>query len=135
MGEIGEHYCDYREPKKQKRDHALKQQEQETNTASTANDKQDDNGSDDSSRRCWDWMVVCGTNHYGKDRSSFSTYIDLPCEIGSCTVLGVGTVELEMVRGPTDPRTYKMVLETSCTPLERHATVSVSARPMWTDRC
>lgn len=56
-------------------------------------------------------MVVCGTNHYGKDRPSFSTYIDLPYEIGSCTVLGVGTVELEMVRGSTDPRTYKLVLE------------------------
>lgn len=62
--------------------------------------------------------MASGTNHYAKNRSSFSTYRRVPCGINSSVfpggptlILGVGTVKLEMVRGPTDRRTYTLVLE------------------------
>lgn len=64
-----------------------------------------------SSNRCWDWMLVNGTSHYAKNRSMFSSYCRAPCQIGLTRVLGVGTVNLETLRGPGDPRPYALQLE------------------------
>jgi hypothetical protein len=53
-------------------------------------------------RRCWDWMIVSGTCHYAKDRSSFKTYRPLGKTIkgkvfGSHVyVAGIGAVELNL---------------------------------------
>lgn len=64
-----------------------------------------------SSNRCWDWMLVNGNSHYAKNRSMFSSYCRAPCQVGLTRVLGVGTVNLETVRDPDDPRPYTLRLE------------------------
>jgi len=70
-------------------------------------------------RRCWDWMMVSGSAHYARNRSSFSDYrrtrgqatLSTSPGAGVTQVLGIGTVKLNMIRGPDDPRTYTLVLE------------------------
>ncbi|GFF29544.1 hypothetical protein IFM46972_02656 [Aspergillus udagawae] len=61
--------------------------------------------------RCWDWIVVGGNCHYAKNRSTFTSYRRAPGKIGRSRVLGIGTVELQVQRGPRDPRSNKLVLE------------------------
>ncbi|PYI16784.1 hypothetical protein BO99DRAFT_414746 [Aspergillus violaceofuscus CBS 115571] len=54
-------------------------------------------------RRCWDWMVVSGTNHYAKNRASFKSYrpVNRMVSNGTLFIAGVGTVEL-IVRASPD---------------------------------
>jgi len=119
MGEIGEHFRGYKSTKSSKRivaERTVKQNERRTTkippTLPTPPREQKNN------TRCWDWVMVSGTSHYTKNRSSFSTYQRAPCEInqspfpsGPTLILGVWTVKLEMVCGPKDPKTYTLVLE------------------------
>ncbi|EKD13886.1 uncharacterized protein L3040_005501 [Drepanopeziza brunnea f. sp. 'multigermtubi'] len=45
--------------------------------------------------RCYDWLIVTGTTHYAKDRSSFATYTPLSgVTAGGRPVLGIGSVKL-----------------------------------------
>lgn len=61
--------------------------------------------------RCWDWIVVGGNCHYAKNRSTFTSYRRSPGKIGRSRVLGIGTVKLQVQRGPHDPRPNKLVLD------------------------
>ena len=61
-----------------------------------------------STLRCHDWMMICGTNHYARDRAAFTTYKPIqgpPVEVGGLKVIGVGRVELQVRRSPDDPQT------------------------------
>ncbi|PYI37002.1 hypothetical protein BP00DRAFT_386094 [Aspergillus indologenus CBS 114.80] len=58
-------------------------------------------------RRCWDWMVVSGTNHYAKNRASFKSYRPVnrmvpngPFQGGELYIAGIGTVELNVRASP-----------------------------------
>ncbi|KAI9048754.1 hypothetical protein LZ554_007585 [Drepanopeziza brunnea f. sp. 'monogermtubi'] len=45
--------------------------------------------------RCYDWLIVTGTTHYAKDRSSFAKYTPLSgITAGGRPVLGIGSVKL-----------------------------------------
>lgn len=58
--------------------------------------------------------MICGTNHYARDRAAFTTYKPVqngPVEVGGLKVVGVGRVELQVPRSPNDPRTNTLVLE------------------------
>ncbi|KAL4891634.1 hypothetical protein BDV59DRAFT_181375 [Aspergillus ambiguus] len=65
----------------------------------------------DHSKRCWDWVIVHGNCHYAKNRSMFRSYRRAPGKIAGRRVLGVGTVELRVRRGPQDDRTNTLVLQ------------------------
>ncbi|KAF9885797.1 hypothetical protein FE257_012379 [Aspergillus nanangensis] len=65
----------------------------------------------DSSKRCWDWMIVSGNCHYAKNRSMFRSYRRAPGKIAGNRVLGVGRVELQVQRAPEDTRTNTLVLQ------------------------
>ncbi|OJK03496.1 hypothetical protein ASPACDRAFT_56899 [Aspergillus aculeatus ATCC 16872] len=59
--------------------------------------------------RCRDWMVVSGTNHYGKNRASFKSYrpvnrmVPNPLFPGKeLYIAGVGTVELNVRASPEE---------------------------------
>ncbi|KAL3447998.1 hypothetical protein BJX65DRAFT_89201 [Aspergillus insuetus] len=55
-----------------------------------------------SSKRCFTWLLTpSGTMHWAKNRSSFRTYSRAPTKIAGTRVLGVGTVELKVRRGPS----------------------------------
>ncbi|KAL2822592.1 hypothetical protein BJX63DRAFT_126767 [Aspergillus granulosus] len=69
--------------------------------------------SNPSSNRCWTWLLIpTGNMHWAKNRSSFSTYRRAPLRIGGTRVLGIGTVELKVRRGPApdDDRMNTLVL-------------------------
>jgi hypothetical protein len=57
-------------------------------------------------RRCWDWMIVSGTSHYAKNRSSFKEYSRVGQTVsnfvigGETYVAGIGTVELNVRTSP-----------------------------------
>lgn len=80
MGEIGEFWRDVKEHKKRKIEE------------------------DPPRRRCWDWMVVSGTCHFAKNRSSFKDYRQVGKDVPNAMftdapplyVAGVGTVELKV---------------------------------------
>ncbi|RAH85140.1 hypothetical protein BO86DRAFT_407521 [Aspergillus japonicus CBS 114.51] len=59
-------------------------------------------GENPSRRRCWDWMVVSGTNHYAKNRASFKSYrpVNRMVSNGTLFIAGVGTVELSVRASP-----------------------------------
>ncbi|KAL2797805.1 hypothetical protein BJX66DRAFT_297273 [Aspergillus keveii] len=72
-------------------------------------------------RRCWDWMIVGGTTHYAKNRSSFKTYQRVGRKFrdqiygGELFVAGIGDIELsvrssEKKRAPTRTVILKNVL-------------------------
>lgn len=103
MAEIEEQHADLREHKRRQRT-ARRQRNRDNND-------NHNNHHTSSSNRCWDWMLVNGTSHYAKNRSMFSSYCRAPCQIGLTRVLGVGSVNLETVRGPDDPRPYTLQLE------------------------
>lgn len=65
----------------------------------------------DTPKRCWDWLIVHGNCHYAKNRSMFRSYRRAPSKIAGRRVLGVGTVELRVRRGPDDDRTNTLVLQ------------------------
>jgi hypothetical protein len=65
----------------------------------------------DSQPRCWGWIVVSGSCHYAKDRSSFKTYRQLQGTAQGITVIGIGTVELQTLRSPDNPGSHTLVLE------------------------
>jgi len=71
MGEIGKHFRDVKEHRKQ--------QEQTTPP----------------SQRCHDWIIVMGS-HYAKDRSWFKEYYPINANVGVGRAIGIGTVELEV---------------------------------------
>ncbi|KAE8154774.1 hypothetical protein BDV25DRAFT_170962 [Aspergillus avenaceus] len=67
-------------------------------------------------RRCWDWMIVTGTCHYARNRSSFVTYrrvgryiTESILGLSKSYVAGVGTVELR-VRPSKNKRTPSRTL-------------------------
>lgn len=55
--------------------------------------------------RCWDWMIVSGSCHYAKNRSSFVTYRRVGRKVpsgvtgGDAFVAGIGSVELKVRSG------------------------------------
>jgi len=90
MGEIGEYWRDVKAHRKQQN------QEQKQKVPNPPR------------RRCYDWIIVSGTSHYAKNRSSFKAYQHItPRVAGGQRVIGVGTVELQVETSPTDstPRT------------------------------
>ncbi len=88
MGEIGEHFRDVKAHRKQQK---------------LGNPPR---------RRCWDWMIVSGDCHYAKNRSSFRTYRRFQGTAQGATVIGIGTVELEVRRSPTKGSgTHTLVLK------------------------
>ena len=115
MGEIGDHHRDIRNhQRKRQRTQRRKNAQtnkQQANSNGNGNGKAKPNNSNGSSQRCWDWILVGGTNHYAKNRASFSTYRRVLCQVGNMRVLGIGTVNLQVVRGPEDTRTNTLVLE------------------------
>ena len=88
MGEIGDHYRDLKEHRKQVKGKLLKNPPR---------------------RRCWDWIVTNGDYHYAKNRSSFKEYRRIKAKVGLTRVIGIGTIELQVER--KDSTTYKLVLE------------------------
>ncbi|KAJ0422483.1 hypothetical protein BJY00DRAFT_77750 [Aspergillus carlsbadensis] len=57
---------------------------------------------DNNTKRCFTWLLTpSGTMHWAKNRSSFRTYQRAPTKIAGTRVLGVGTVELKVRRGPS----------------------------------
>ena len=122
MGEIGDHHRDIRNHKRRQRT-ARRQRRREdkhaqkpdsnghSNGHNSGKEHDGDSKASGAHRRCWDWMLVGGTSHYAKNRSSFSTYCRAPCQIGTTRVLGVGTVKLETVRSPQDQRTHILELD------------------------
>jgi hypothetical protein len=93
MGEIGDHYRDLKEHRKQQKDKKL---EAKSNPPLRR-------------RRCWDWIVVGGDYHYAKNRSSFKEYHRIKAKIGLTRVIGIGTIELFVERKDSTP--YTLVLE------------------------
>ncbi|KAA8649626.1 hypothetical protein EYZ11_002658 [Aspergillus tanneri] len=96
MGEIGEFWRDVKE--------ARKRREKENPPR----------------RRCWDWMIVSGTCHYAKNRSSFKEYRRVGQKVPNglfkdgpeTYIAGVGTVELNVRTNPKKgSRTRTLVLE------------------------
>ncbi|KAL2848713.1 hypothetical protein BJX68DRAFT_267568 [Aspergillus pseudodeflectus] len=58
--------------------------------------------SENNTKRCFTWLLTpSGTMHWAKNRSSFRTYQRAPTKIAGRRVLGVGTVELKVRRGPS----------------------------------
>lgn len=61
-----------------------------------------------SQSRCWDWIIVSGTSHYARDRSSFVTYRRVGRTVssgligGNIFVAGIGTVELKVRPSKTE---------------------------------
>lgn len=55
-------------------------------------------------------MVVSGSCHYVKDRSSYTTYREVTGTAQGMPVMGIGSVELHVQRGITDTSTHTMVL-------------------------
>ncbi|KAN0099478.1 hypothetical protein V8E51_013253 [Hyaloscypha variabilis] len=93
MGEIGDHYRDLKEHRKQQKEKKL---EAKSNPPLRR-------------RRCWDWIVVGGDYHYAKNRSSFKEYHRIKAKIGLTRVIGIGTIELFVERKDSTP--YTLVLE------------------------
>jgi hypothetical protein len=91
MGEIGDHYRDLKEHRKQQKQKKLEGKSRPPR------------------RRCWDWLVVGGDYHYAKNRSSFKEYRRIKAKVGLTRVIGIGTVELHVER--KDSTTYALVLE------------------------
>lgn len=56
-------------------------------------------------------MIVSGECHYARNRSWFKTYRPIQGTAQGAPVKGIGTVELEVVRAPDDPRTHTLLLE------------------------
>lgn len=113
MGEIGDHHRDVENHKRSQAARAARGQKhhgQKRAVNNNSNNNKQNPQSNAPHQRCWDWMMVSGTNHYAKNRSAFSTYCRAPCKVGSTRVLGIGTVRLQMVRAPHDERTYTLVL-------------------------
>ncbi|EYE94436.1 uncharacterized protein EURHEDRAFT_413245 [Aspergillus ruber CBS 135680] len=103
-------------------DHSNKTQKTKNATNDATKDFTEDTKkktSTPNTRRCWDWMMVSGSTHYARNRSSFSTYRHVRGQItssilpgtGRIQVLGIGAVKLNMIRGPDDPRPYTLVLK------------------------
>ena len=120
MGEIGDHRRDIRNHQKrrqrtQRRKNAQTNKQQANSNGNGNRNKTNPNNKNNNnngpSQRCWDWILVGGTNHYAKNRASFSTYRRVLCQVGNMRVLGIGTVNLQVVRGPEDTRTNTLVLE------------------------
>ncbi|KAJ9221837.1 hypothetical protein DTO027B5_4590 [Paecilomyces variotii] len=82
MGKVGEHWRDVKAHRKRQKRQKLE---------------------NPPGRRCWDWMLVMGSCHYARNRSSFKEYrrvgrtVSTAVIPGNVYVAGVGTVEL-MVR-------------------------------------
>jgi hypothetical protein len=93
MGEIGDHYRDLKEHRKQQKQ---KKVERKSNPPQRR-------------RRCWDWIVVGGDYHYAKNRSSFKKYHRIKAKIGLTRVIGIGTIELQVERKDSTP--YTLILE------------------------
>jgi hypothetical protein len=93
MGEIGDHYRDLKEHRRQEKQKKL------------------DGKSNPSPRRrrCWDWIVVGGDYHYAKNRSFFKEYHRIKAKVGLTRVIGIGTIELQVERKDRTP--YTLVLE------------------------
>ena len=60
---------------------------------------------------CWDWRVVYGNSNYCKDLSWFTEFRALYKICGKFQILGVGTVDLELSRGPYNLKTSKVTLK------------------------
>jgi hypothetical protein len=95
MGEIGDHYRDLKEHRKQQ-----KQKQKKAEGKSNPTQRR---------RRCWDWIVVGGDYHYAKNWSSFKEYYRIKAKIGLTRVIGIGTIELQVERKDSTP--YTLVLE------------------------
>ncbi|KAL3461456.1 hypothetical protein BJX64DRAFT_289254 [Aspergillus heterothallicus] len=81
-----------------------------TNTATTSSST----SSKPNSNRCWTWLLIpSGNMHWAKNRASFSSYRRAPSKVGGTRVLGIGTVELKVRRGPSpdDDRMNMLVLQ------------------------
>ncbi|KAL3495360.1 hypothetical protein BJX62DRAFT_233352 [Aspergillus germanicus] len=78
-------------------------QRSHTNTTNALKPHQSpENDKSKSSKRCFTWLLTpSGTMHWAKNRSSFRTYSRAPTKIAGTRVLGVGTVELKVRRGPS----------------------------------
>jgi len=61
--------------------------------------------------RCYDWIMCVSGYSYARDRDSFKTYRPIFKEIGSYFIIGVGSVELEVVRGLGDQRTHIITVD------------------------
>ncbi|RWR00118.1 hypothetical protein C8Q69DRAFT_441164 [Paecilomyces variotii] len=79
MGKVGEHWRDVKAHRKRQKRQKLENPPR---------------------RRCWDWMLVMGSCHYARNRSSFKEYRRVGRKVttavipGDVYVAGVGTVEL-----------------------------------------
>ncbi|RDW72535.1 uncharacterized protein DSM5745_07707 [Aspergillus mulundensis] len=97
MGEIGEFSKQMKALKKQRQQEKLQREQEKTQRG-----QESPRPNPAPRRRCYDWMLVSGTCHYAKNRSSFSTYRrigrEVPCDIfgGSTYVAGIGTVKLQV---------------------------------------
>lgn len=111
MGEIGDHHRDIRNHQKRRQRTQRRKNAQANKQQGNGNGNGKNNNNNGPSQRCWDWILVGGTNHYAKNRASFSTYRRVLCQVGNMRVLGIGTVNLQVVRGPEDTRTNTLVLE------------------------
>lgn len=93
MGEIGDHYRDLKEHRKQQKQKKL---EGKSNPPPRR-------------RRCWDWIIVGGDYHYAKNRSSFKEYHRIKAKVGLTRVIGIGMIELQVERKDGTP--YTLVLD------------------------
>lgn len=51
-------------------------------------------------KRSYDWILISGNTHYARDRASFKDYTAINTIVGENRVLGIGVVELAVVRSP-----------------------------------
>jgi hypothetical protein len=118
MGEIGDHYRDLKEHRKEQKQKKL---EKKLNPPQRR-------------RRCWDWIVVGGDYHYAKNRSSFKEYYRIKAKIGLTRVIGIGTIELLVERKDGTPYTLvlKDVLHTPSAICNGFNASLTDCRQMWT---
>jgi len=96
MGEIGDHFRDLKEHRKQQKQQKQKKLEGKSDPPPRR-------------RRCWDWIVVGGDYHYAKNRSSFKEYHRIKAKVGLTRVIGIGTIEILVERKDSKP--YTLILE------------------------
>ncbi|KAH6673007.1 hypothetical protein B0J14DRAFT_61483 [Halenospora varia] len=53
--------------------------------------------------RCYDWFIVRGHCSYARDRSSFTTYREVRATVMGLEVLGIGSVQLQLINAPESP--------------------------------
>lgn len=107
MGGIGEHHRDIKNNKNERKNRKKKLAKQEQKLKDDLKP-----GAPHQRRRCWDWIILTRGAQYAKNRSSFKTYRRIrKVKLSSgIDVLGLGTVELDVLRSPNSTESHTLIL-------------------------